>query len=407
VTGRPARSGAPGGWGAVGVLILAHALGTLNFTAVLAMAPRIQTALGLSRTEVGLLSTAYNAGLLAGALPAGWVVDRYGVRAGLVVAHLLMALATALLAGFGHTLAIAVPCLALTGLGYAVVNPATVKGVLLWLPVRLRATAMGLKQTGVPLGGLLAAGTAALAARVEWTTLLLAIAAATAAGAALCLRTPADGPGDPAAGRAMRLGDIGAVVRNRNLTVVNAAGGGFNMGQTSFTTYLTLFLRDALHAGLPFASACFGLAQAGSTAGRIAWGLVSDRLWRGRRKPVLVLLGVLAAAGFGALGALGPGGALVAAALAVALGLTVASYAGLLQAAAAEAVHPRLGGAAIGYNMVFTPLGGMLGPPLFGALVDRAGDYGPAWLAAGGVVLASSLVLARGFRERPLAAPAR
>ncbi len=403
MTARPGHARAAG-WGAVGVLILAHALGTLNFTAVLAMAPRVQAALGLSRAEVGLLSTAYNAGLLAGALPAGWVVDRYGVRAGLVGAHLVMGLATALLAGFGHSLAVAAPCLALTGLGYAVVNPATVKGVLLWLPVRLRATAMGVKQTGVPVGGLLAAGTAALASRVEWTTLLLAIAVATVAGAALCLRTPADGASEAVAGRAMRLRDISAVVRNGNLTLVNAVGGGFNMGQTSFTTYLTLFLRDALHAGLPFAGACFGLAQAGSTAGRIAWGVVSDRLWAGRRKPAMVLLGVLAAAGLAGLGTLGPGGALGAAALAAALGLTVASYAGLLQAAAAEAVDPRLGGAAIGYNMVFTPLGGMLGPPLFGALVDRAGDYGPAWLAAGAVVLASSLALARGFRERPLAA---
>lgn len=75
----------------------------------------------------------------------------------------------------------------------------------------------------------------------------------------------------------------------------------------------------------------------------------------------------------------------------------------------------RLGGAAIGYNMLLTPFGAMVGPPLFGGLVDRTGGYGLGWLAAAGLVLAGTLVFAAAFAERvstpapsrPATAPSR
>ena len=41
----------------------------------------------------------------------------------------------------------------LSGLAYGFVNPATSKGVLDWIPAHRRGTAMGLKQSGVPFGG--------------------------------------------------------------------------------------------------------------------------------------------------------------------------------------------------------------------------------------------------------------
>lgn len=42
----------------------------------------------------------------------------------------------------------------LMGSGYSFTNPSTAKGVFDWFPQRRRATAMGAKQTGVPIGGL-------------------------------------------------------------------------------------------------------------------------------------------------------------------------------------------------------------------------------------------------------------
>jgi MFS family permease len=84
--------------------------------------------------------------------------------------------------------------------------------------------------------------------------------------------------------------------------------------------------------------------------------------------------------------------------LALGLGLTLAGWAGLSQAAAVEAVEPHLGGAAIGYHMVLVPLGAMVGPPVFGRLVDARG-YTPGWLAAAAVLLAGTGLLAAAFTE--------
>lgn len=44
------------------------------------------------------------------------------------------------------------------GLDYALVNPAISKDVLNWFKSEHRATAMGVEQMGVPMGGLLASG---------------------------------------------------------------------------------------------------------------------------------------------------------------------------------------------------------------------------------------------------------
>ena len=45
----------------------------------------------------------------------------------------------------------------LAGIGLGCVMPATTKAVLVWFPIKERATAMGFKQTGVNVGGMISA----------------------------------------------------------------------------------------------------------------------------------------------------------------------------------------------------------------------------------------------------------
>lgn len=391
----------PAGRHRLTLLTLAHAFATVNYTAVVAMAPALQAALGLSRAEVGLFATVFYGGLLAGSVPLGWVVDRVGVRPALVAGHLVMAV-TSLALSRVESFGTAAGCLLVGGFGYAALNPATAKAILGWFPAAQRATAMGIKQTGVPLGGMVAAAAVPLAAAVGWRPVLWIVAGLVTAGGVLCatLAEPRDGGGRRTPGRA--LGDLVEVLGNRNLAVFNLASAAFTAAQTSFLTYLTLFVGEAMGGGPGLAGLCLATAHAGSIGGRIGWGLVSDRWLGGQRKLALLLIGMLAAALLAGLALVRPGGgAALGLTLALALGLTVASHAGLGQAAAVEAVDPRLGGAAIGYNMVLTPLGGMVGPPLFGGLVDRTGGWGTAWLAAAGLVVGATLLLALGVAERP------
>ena len=75
------------------------------------------------------------------------------------------------------------------------------------------------------------------------------------------------------------------------------------------------------------------------------------------------------------------------------LGITVASYAGLMQTMSVEAVEPRLTGSAVGYNGICTHMGAIVGPPALGAIVDATASYTGGWLMTDGVVAVGVLLL--------------
>jgi len=83
----------------------------------------------------------------------------------------------------------------------------------------------------------------------------------------------------------------------------------------------------------------------------------------------------------------------------MALGITIASFAPVAQAIVVESVEPRLAGSAIGVNMVGVHIGGMLGPVMFGWVVDNWGGFDAAWLVTAGVVAIGTVLLVFCFKE--------
>jgi len=382
------------------ILTLVHVVGTLHMVSVMAMAPVIQRDLSLSVTQVGLLVTAYYGAQTVGAFPAGGLVDRLGVGWSLVLAQVIL-IAGAISLSQANDFAAAFGSCAVMGLGYSLTNPASARGVLEWFPPERRATAMGIKQTGVSIGGVLAAGNGALVTLLSWQSIMWIIAGVTAASALLSLRL-AERPSWRAGGSFRSvIAHLSEVVRDRNLGLLFAAGGFYNMGQMNFFAYLTLFMREAAQASQPVAGLSLAIAQAASAVGRIGWGVVSDTVFRGKRKTLVVGLCGTAVILLAAMAAVGLWwGVAVGIALALALGLTIASFASLMQTLAVEAVEPRLAGSAMGYSLVGTALGGMVGPPLFGAVVDLTGNFANGWLLTAGLVLAGTLLLGFRFREQ-------
>jgi predicted MFS family arabinose efflux permease len=365
----------------IALVTLVHVVGTLHIVSIMAMAPVIQRDLDLSVTQFGLLITTYYGGQVVGSMPAGGMVDRLGVGWALVIAQVIMLAGTAIfIQATGFPLAAAAT--AVMGLGYSITN-------------------MGVKQTGVPGGGVLAAANGALVTVLSWQTILSMVIAVTVVSAVLCLRLTERPPGQPAMARRGALADFAQVLGDGNLGAIFGANAFFNMGQATFFGYLTLFMREAAHASQPVAGLCLGIAQAISAVGRIGWGAISDFLFTGRRKTLLVVMCGAAAVFLAAMAAVGPlWGVVMGAVLALLLGLTVASFAPLAQIMSAEAVEPRLAGAATGYGLVGTSVGGMVGPPLFGMVVDYTGDFANGWLVTAAVVLAGTILLGLGFKER-------
>lgn len=366
---------------------------------VMAMAPVIQRELGLSATQVGLLVTAYYGAQTVGAFPAGGTVDRLGVGWALILAHAILVVGALMLSqATGFPLAF-LSC-AVMGLGYSLTNPATARGVLEWFPPERRATAMGIKQTGVPIGGILAAGNGALVTLMSWQSIFWLIAGITAVHAFVCLPLT-ERPTRQARGSLRSvIANLGEVIRDRNLGVMFVSSGFYNMAQMNFFTYLTLFMREAVQTSQPIAGLSLAIGQGASAIGRIGWGVVSDTLLRGRRKGLVIFTCGGAVIFFAAMATLGPcWGVLVGMALALLLGLTIASFASLTQTLSVEAVESRLAGSAMGYQLMGTSLGGMLGPPIFGLAVDLTGSFGNGWLLTAGLVLAGTLLLGLRFRE--------
>jgi ACS family hexuronate transporter-like MFS transporter len=244
----------------------------------------------------------------------------------------------------------------------------------------------------------IAAGFGALAATIDWRVILGGVVILTLIFGIACMtltepqKKPSEVRTSPFAGLCELFGDMnyGRFVFSNLL---------YNFGQGNFFAFLTLFIRDAAMASQEFASLCLGMAQAASAAARFGWGVVSDMLLGGRRKGLVVGIGIVSAILLMMMPLMSEDWPVFAILLIVSgLGITVASYAGLMQTMSVEAVTPRLTGYAVGYNGICTHLGGIIGPPAFGVIVDWTGSYDGGWLLTGAVVAVGVLVVGFGFK---------
>ncbi len=382
------------------VLVGAHMVGTINIVSVLAMSPVIKSELNLSATQIGLFVSAYYAAQAIGSLPAGAMADRFGIGRSLFIGHVLMAI-SAILLSFADGYVECLLALFLMGLGYSMNNPATARGVFDWFPPERRGAAMGIKQVGVPAGGIVAAGNGALVTLVHWQTIMLGIAVAIAINGLFCLYLIRFHKDVPPTERKNPLVHIRDVLRDPNVHLFSLANGLLNVGQTNFFGFLSLFLTQAAQASQPLAGFAMGLAQTASFVARIGWGALSDK-FVGRRIILTNWICGSAVVFLACMAWVGPGwGLWFGLGLVLALGITIASFAPVAQAISVEMVNPRLAASALGYSMVGVHLGGMAGPLIFGWVVDHGGGYGPAWLVTAALVAAGVLILARWFREGP------
>ena len=133
---------------------------------------------------------------------------------------------------------------------------------------------------------------------------------------------------------------------------------------------------------------------------RIGWGLLSDRFFQGRRRPVLfiiVLLTVCSTLGAAALPRHTPW--FVAAGLAALLGASAFAWTGVLGTLVIETAGRESAGSAISWVQVLATPASLLGPPLFGLLTDRTGTYRLAWLTLAVVGIVGFFALYRVTEE--------
>jgi MFS family permease len=155
-------------WRLLAILTASYGAGAFGMLGISPLSPSLVEGLGLTRFQVAfLVPSIYLAGLLF-SLPGGRLADRLGVRpaflGGLAVGAIGL-VAAALAPSFLAFLF----CLFVAGTGWSVVNPALGKAIMDVFPVQERGIAMGVKQMGLTLGGLVAAlALPAIAAVLGW-----------------------------------------------------------------------------------------------------------------------------------------------------------------------------------------------------------------------------------------------
>src|SRR5881396_2825731 len=129
-------------------------MGAFGMLGVSPLAPSLVEGFRLSRLDVAFIVPSVYLGGLFFSLPAGHLADRWGVRP-----------------TFLGGLTLGAGCLFLAGVGWSVVNPVLGKAIVDLFPVRERGIAMGIKQMGLTVGGVISALVLPpIAAALGWRT---------------------------------------------------------------------------------------------------------------------------------------------------------------------------------------------------------------------------------------------
>jgi sugar phosphate permease len=337
-----------------------------SFSAVIVglpvLAPTLKDVHDLSLVQVGVVLDALWIGTLLTLLPWGLLADRVGER--LVLATGLVACAAALVgAGYAGSFESLILLIGLAGAAGASVNAASGRAVMQWFPAAERGFALGVRQTAIPVGGLISALVLpALALRSAFVFLAVLCVAGALFGAAVIREREGAAADDVLEPRG-----LGATLQDRRLWLLCGASSFYLVAQLAITGFLVLFLHE--ERGLTEAAAAGVLAgvQVVAAAMRIGGGRWSDRL--GSRVRPLRIVGFASAITFAvAVVLLSAPLPLLIASFVLAGGLSM-SWNGLSFTAAAEIAGRARAGAALGMQQSALAAAGAIVPPAFAAIV--------------------------------------
>lgn len=352
------------------VLTAAMALPMFLLYATGVLGPEIVSELGVSRSELGLLTSVCFAVAAALSLWAGQVVDRIGVRTACVWLFLIVGVSFALIA-ISRGFALLAFGVAVCGIAQALANPTTNKVIALSVPPERRGSTTGTKQSGVQLAALVAGAALPLAApALGWRgAVAAAIPVALLFAAAAWVLVPGTGP----------------AVRNRAWRPARPTARlawlmGFQLclggALASLTTFLPLYVSRDLHSSHgAWMIAGFGVV---GVVARIGWTSLAGRL--DRLSGLLAALAVGAAASAVSVWAARFGG--VSLAWIGALGMAATAVAANAVSMLAVIRDRSFGEVAPASALVSSAFfaGFVLSPPLTGAIADTAAGFGGAWL---------------------------
>jgi MFS family permease len=388
-------------WTILALICVSHIIGATAQYGINTLAPFYQDELRLTRAQVGLLFSAFYLAMTGASFGTGWLADYFGVRKTTLLGHVGLGVCT-VAAALSPTFESACVSFFLAGLGYSFLNPASTIGVMTWFGRDERATAMGAKQTGVPAGGVLAAILApSLVLLIGWRGSLAALGMINFVFGFLFAslwREPADIPF--VEGERQKIVGSPSPLNVGALLPISCATAIYLIGQMVLITYVPLYLKDVMGYSPYWASQALALTQAGAVVGRVGWGVVSDRLFGGRRKIVLIVIGIASVVFLGALSFMDrDSSAYVLLPILFLAGVSIVGYQGVSYALIGEISGKARTGAGLGMMITINAAAATVGTPVFGYVVDRTGSYSVAWQMIAAAVTVGIIAVSFLLRE--------
>jgi predicted MFS family arabinose efflux permease len=378
-------------WGlVVGASLISTGLAAYEI-APASVTPVIRESMGIGSTTAGLIVGVMFGSAVVASLPAGAVLDRTNSRTAMAMAVLALLIAGGWGWSAGHRGAYwsLIASRVLGGVAYVVVWNAGIDMVSRAVTASNRATAVGIFTASGPIGFALGQGTGPpIADLFGWPAIFLAFTGVALVGSVVFW------PASRGLGRSEAanpsLSEFNAVLRNRSVWLIGL------LGFLGYSLYLFVnswgasYLTEEVGLSLGVSGLLVAVFPAIGVVSRISSGLLSDRVFGGRRRPVIL----------GSFGIATPllltfirlrSIPVLVAALLVA-GFAIQLTLGLSFTYVREIVETRVAATAVAFHTSVGLAGAFLAPIAGGAVVELAG-FSVAFLLAGvlggcGIVLA-------------------
>lgn len=391
----------------VAAMLAAQALMSMATVTLPVLAPAAAAQIGAPLAWVGLfVALVYGAGMVCG-LASGALVRRWGALR-LSQLCLLSAALGVLCIATGHLVGLAAAAV-LLGMGYGPLNPASSHLLTRVSPPRHLSKIFSLKQTGVPLGAVLAGLLLpTLVLWGGWRIAALCVAAGCAVLAAVLqpLRERLDADRTP--GAPISLGSLAEPAR-----IAAADRSGRAMATSTFFyaalqlclgTYLITYLTSELGYDLVQAGLTLAVTQGAGIAGRLLSGALADRSGQPRR--VMGAMGCVMAGCAVATAFAGDWPAALLLVVYAAFGASAIGWNGVYLAEVARRAPPGGVSTATAAALFVTFSGVLAGPPIFALMLQSGMRYGTAFITIATPALLCGLVLLCSPRRAPEPTPA-
>lgn len=379
-------------WVILAVLYIASVASALNQFKVPPVLPVLIQAFDLSLSNAGMLMSIFSFTGFLLALPAGFILQRLGIRATGMIAVGAVFIGS----GLGIFCSTASSMLAtrfIEGAGIGLITIVAPAAISLWFPAEMRGTPLGLWTTCMPVGSIIMFNLAPWLAELGGWQSIWKVGAASSLAAfilfGLFFRMPKSEEvgGKPLSSEVKpeheELPPFGKAIANAGLWLVALQFLCFNLICLALSTYYPTFLNTVRNYSLPAASFTFSLCTIAAVFSQPLGGYLSDRL--GMRRPLIIIssvvLSVICMFPFVATGWMIP-------ALTIALGIIAGTIVPATFAAVPEIMVSRqLAGSGMAVLALGQNLGMFIGPIMFGRLAESIG-----WIGAGYILVPVSAI---------------